>query len=393
MTQFNFGTIVATTKSGAGLASDLNAWRDAVHSKHKGPARPTYAIPGVAWINDSVSPWSEQIFDGTGDALRGFIDPATHRYSSAGNYARTISSGGVTAHLADWGTSFNMAGAAAQTVAIDTIGTLMPGWWMRVVARNVAVTIDPFGGETIDGAATKVMAAGSSTTVFYDGVALYTDQNSGGLTDFPIGGIMYAPANAPPNGFLRMNGALLNRTTYAGLWGYAQASGNIAASDGAWNYGMFSPGDGSTTFRIPDGRGFFIRSWDNGIGIDPSRVLGTYQPGDMASHAHTASSTANAAHTHTFSDTSDSKGSHSHTTLMYPAQLVVVTDGLAVGGYRDLGAGQNSAQPSNAAGAHTHVVSGTTSSVAGHTHPITVNPAGGAETRPINIALLACIKY
>jgi len=390
MTQFSFGTIVATTKSGSALASDLNSWRDAVHTQHKGPTRPTYAVPGLSWLNDTAAPWKDVVYDGASDALRGFVDPATHRYSLAGNYAVTITSGGVIAKLSDWGTLFNIRGAAAQTVAIQTKDSLLPGWWIRVIAGNVAVTIDPFGGETIDGAGTKLLSAGSSTTVFYDGANFYTDQSSGGATDFPIGGIVYAPSNAPPTGFLRMNGSLLDRATYAGLWGFAQASGNLAASDSIWTEGKFSPGDGLNTFRIPDGRGNFLRSWADGRALDTGRALGSSQTDDFQSHSHPITVTAGGAHSHTFSDTSSSAGAHTHTTTGRTLKNTVAAFGFD---YVGNGVDFYTNPATGSAGAHTHAIGGTTSAYAAHGHTATATAAGAAETRPVNIALLACIKY
>lgn len=94
------------------------------------------------------------------------------------------------------------------------------------------------------------------------------------------------PATAAPSGWVKRNGALLSRVTYADLWAFAQASGNLAASDGAWTKGQFSPGDGATTFRIPDGRGYFERNWDDGAGIDAGRSIGTVQAGNVGAHSH-----------------------------------------------------------------------------------------------------------
>lgn len=99
----------------------------------------------------------------------------------------------------------------------------------------------------------------------------------------------------------------------------------------------FGAGDGSTTFNLPDLRGEFIRGLDDGRGIDTGRVLGSAQ--------------------------SDEFKAHSHTLQVYDSTL---------------SGGNNSKAPSggqNPIG--THVTSS----------------AGGAETRPRNVALLACIKY
>lgn len=65
MAQYDFGTIVPTTKSGTALATDLTAWRTAVHSTHKGPSAPAYAIAGIHWIDDTLNPiWIEKVYDG-----------------------------------------------------------------------------------------------------------------------------------------------------------------------------------------------------------------------------------------------------------------------------------------------------------------------------------------
>lgn len=94
----------------------------------------------------------------------------------------------------------------------------------------------------------------------------------------------------------------------------------------------FGVGDGSTTFNLPDLRGEFIRGWADGRAVDTGRSLGSAQADEFKSHTHTVNGTA--------------------------------TSGV-LGGF-----------PSGSGG--TTVQSGST---------------GGTETRPRNVALLACIKY
>ena len=393
MSQFNFGTIVASTKSGSGLAADLNAWRDALHTGHKGAAVPTYKVPGLNWINDTNSAsWVDYVYDGVGSAVRGFIDPVAHRYSAAGNYARTIASGGATLKLSDWGTLFNFTGAAAQTVAIDPKATLLAGWWCRVIAATVTVTIDPYAAETVDGITALTITPGTSITLFYDGTNLFTDNKEGG--DFPVGAVTYVPAINPPSGFLRLNGALLSRATYANLWGFASASGNITSTDALWTEGQFSPGDGTTTFRIPDGRGNFVRSWDNARGVDAARAIGTLQQDAIETHAHTASSGATGAHNHNAYGVVDAGGAHTHTLNTYSMYHWSYLPDNAIQGGDDLDL-RATAGNTGSGGSHTHTFSGGyTSAVGDHIHTVTVNPTPTVpETRPRNIALLACIKF
>ncbi len=104
----------------------------------------------------------------------------------------------------------------------------------------------------------------------------------------------------------------------------------------------FGAGNGSTTFNLPDLRGEFIRGWDESRGVDAVRGLGSWQNHDLLSHSH-------ALTTYKANDFNFDPGSH----------LPVGTDDT-----------YGSA-----------VVTGVVSSY------------GGAETRPRNVALLACIKY
>ncbi len=97
----------------------------------------------------------------------------------------------------------------------------------------------------------------------------------------------------------------------------------------------YGVGDGSTTFNVPDLRGEFIRSLDKGRGVDTGRILGSYQADEFRSHNHTFS-------------------------------LRNITNNSGGGGIDDAGG--------------TGLVYNT-------------NYTGGSETRPRNIALLACIKY
>lgn len=104
-------------------------------------------------------------------------------------------------------------------------------------------------------------------------------------------------------GWIKANGALLSRTTYPTLFAYASAQGLV--SEAQWtadSSGRFSVGDGSTTFRIPDTRGIFIRGLDESRGLDASRAIGTFQDQANAPHVHGVN---DPSHTHT-------DGGHQH---------------------------------------------------------------------------------
>lgn len=66
MSQFDYGTIDPTTKTGTNLAADLNSFRTAINSQHKGSTAPSYAITGIDWLDDASNPiWVKKVFDGT----------------------------------------------------------------------------------------------------------------------------------------------------------------------------------------------------------------------------------------------------------------------------------------------------------------------------------------
>lgn len=79
--------------------------------------------------------------------------------------------------------------------------------------------------------------------------------------------------------FVKANGALVNREDYPLLYNFAVAK-NLIVTEAEWEGGMqglYSEGDGSTTFRLPDLRGQFLRGLDMGAGVDEGRALGSAQ--------------------------------------------------------------------------------------------------------------------
>ena len=95
----------------------------------------------------------------------------------------------------------------------------------------------------------------------------------------------------------------------------------------------YGTGDGRSTFNLPDLRGEFVRGWDDGRGVDNGRTLGSAQADEFKAHTHGG----------------------------VPQRAGDSDRGGAVSWFSIDGIGQTEA-------------------------------AGGSETRPRNIALLACIK-
>jgi hypothetical protein len=92
------------------------------------------------------------------------------------------------------------------------------------------------------------------------GLKNYTDNNPGILP----GTIIYYANNTPPSGYLKANGAAISRSTYSNLFDVIGTT--------------FGVGDGTTTFNLPDHRGEFVRGWsDDRVDLDSGRVFGSLQ--------------------------------------------------------------------------------------------------------------------
>jgi len=96
---------------------------------------------------------------------------------------------------------------------------------------------------------------------------------------------------------LALKGQLLERSKYPRLWKYANSLtlNQQIVSEATWfldatTYrGLFSTGDGLTTFRLPDERGMFERMLDLGRGIDLGRIhnfAGGYEADELKAHGH-----------------------------------------------------------------------------------------------------------
>jgi microcystin-dependent protein len=154
-----------------------------------------------------------------------------------------------------------------------------------------------------------------------DGVAVATATEVAAAA-VPAGSVVQFARNTAPTGWLKANGAAVSRTTYASLF---SAIGTT-----------FGVGDGSTTFNLPDLRGYFTRNWADNGSIDSGRSFGSTQADEFKSHNHLFNVRTWSGYSSAFT---------SGTTFTADNANQVTTD------------------------------------------------TGGTETRPKNIALLACIKF
>lgn len=195
----------------------------------------------------------------------------------------------------------------------------------------------------------------------------------------PPGQVGFFATTWAPAGWLKANGAAVSRTAFASLFSVIGT--------------YYGAGDGVNTFNLPDMRGMFARGWDDARGVDPSRILGSYQAPANMSHAHAAS---DSGHAHT--GWTDVRGSHAHgvndpghTHAAQGSAGDLLTGG---GGVPRAHTGTVTTTPSatgiwlDAGGAHDHAVGVGTGYAS-----IYVAPDGASESRPHNVAFLACIRY
>lgn len=154
-----------------------------------------------------------------------------------------------------------------------------------------------------------VIIAGDNVTI--DGAGTpespYVVNAAGGGGGSAISGEvkLYAGADTPA-GWLTADGSAVSRTTYSTLFGVIGST--------------YGPGDGSTTFNLPDLAGRFPLGVDSG---HPRGQVGgleqvTITTADLPAHAHAMPHRHNATHIHDISHdhadaTSTANGNHHHT--------------------------------------------------------------------------------
>lgn len=101
--------------------------------------------------------------------------------------------------------------------------------------------------------------------------------NYAGYASVDIGQVRLESEASPRAGWLKTGITNLSKTTYAALWAWAQHH-NIVDSLANWTAGTFRFKDNNDgTFALPDLRAEFLRTADDGRGIDSGRVIGSEQ--------------------------------------------------------------------------------------------------------------------
>lgn len=158
--------------------------------------------------------------------------------------------------------------AQGRLTAAGTVPTQAEKW---ATARTITLSGAATGTATsVDGSANVTIPV-TAVDVSHAGIAGLLASDHGGV---PPGTLIHFAGAGLPDGYLRANGATISRAIYAALFAA------IGSTYGA--------GNGSTTFKLPDLRGEFLRGWDEGRGVDVGRTLGSWQADDFKSHTHEA---------------------------------------------------------------------------------------------------------
>ena len=221
--------------------------------------------------------------------------------------------------------TINVNGLGAVSISFYgpvNAGALMAGWVYLFIYNAISTSFDVLtvpgsGNWLVNGmmasmAATSVKAnpLGFPTTPQDMSFAALATALAALLT--PPGIELPYVGSVAPAGWLIEDGSAKSRVVYPALNALAAAVSYAAP---------WGPGDGSTTFNIPDWRGYFPRGFDSGGSIDPGRVLGSTQQDAFQGHYMSPLSPATS-----FLGKPD-PGSGNYTTGGGNAQVVATTGG------------------------------------------------------------------
>jgi len=189
-----------------------------------------------------------------------------HVQRALGNYsgARNISvSGNNNLTPADMGRYISVS-ASGVNLSLPAGNTIVSGAAF-IVGPSQRCVISRTG---TDGITTPTGSPVTSMALFSPAIVTWRG-DIWHVIELPMGGdadtgeVFFTARSTPPPGSIKANFAAVSRTTYSRLF----------AAIGT----TYGPGDGVSTFNVPEGRGEFFRALDDGRGIDVGRVLGSAQ--------------------------------------------------------------------------------------------------------------------
>ena len=263
------------------IDSDSSQWVDASpnitgsngSNVFSGTSAPTTAVEGALWFNTTTS----QLYVYTSDTWTETQNTVSGVASVTGTAPVS-----VTGTAADPVVSVSQASTSATGIVrlatqaetdAATEGTvvLTPGGLAAGIGNYLPQSSEVTRG-AIELATAAEVQAGVNTTKAVTPDTLTQSLSALGLA-IPSGSVTAFAGSSAPSGYLLCDGSQQSRTTYADLYAVIGDT--------------YGPGDGSTTFNLPDLRGEFVRGLDNGRGADAGRVLGSFQADELKSHTHT----------------------------------------------------------------------------------------------------------
>ena len=361
--------------SGASVRSDLNAVFDAIKTLNSGGSDPSNTSPFMPYV-DTADSNNLKIRNAANDGFTtvGSVNSANLGLlpraggTMTGQLLADDSSGAGSPALSfDGDTDTGIFRVGSNTMGFATAGV------ERVEISDAGLDMSnglPIRFQDSSGApfvALKSPSSVSSNVTFTlpgsDGSAgefLKTD-GSGNLSfsvvqGVPSGAVFCIAVASVPSGYLECNGQSVSRTTFAALFAV------IGTQYGANN---------SSTFKVPDLRGEFIRGFDNGRGVDSGRSIATSQSHQHPQHNHNVSAS---------SSSSVSDPGHKHT-MNFKLGNEISSGGAF--GMKDSGTAD---RMNNAT---TGISVSTTTSISQSNRGGTSN---SSETRPRNVAMMYIIK-
>lgn len=190
MSQFDWGIIDPNSKSGPQLALDLNDFRDALNTLHRGANRPPYAQPGMAWVKEvSSERWELTLFDGSVDLMLRAFNPTTSSlipfaFSDIEGLADALSKAVQKDAATTTGAALIPGGSSAQRPSTPVPGMqrfnadlseferYQGGKWLALNMMDKALNEAPI--VTLASAATVNIGAAAANTISVSGTATIT---------------------------------------------------------------------------------------------------------------------------------------------------------------------------------------------------------------------------